>query len=225
MCDFGSFIFGEMAKKISQFEFPYPRSRTGKYQLRRKTTDKAIGRTGVRLNTKIHAVVDGLGNPAEFLLLSGNGRASVYAIALLEKIQICGSMRYLTDCAYSARALRSCISEPEASYLISPLSKVSEPWPVDWRPYVKPGTSSLSFVCLAAISVLLLCTRPTIFQTRPARIVPQKQTEAPRPATRRLSSLFSPCSSRVYFFRRLTYSRMISVEYSTPRRPALMHRS
>ena len=225
MCDFGSFIFGEMAKKISQFEFPYPRSRTGKYQLRRKTTDKAVGRTGVRLNTKIHAVVDGLGNPAEFLLLSGNGRDSVYAIALLEKIQICGSMRYLTDCAYGARAIRSYISEPEANYVIPPLSKVSEPWPVDCHPYGKPGTSSLSFVCLAAISVLLLCTRPTVFQTRPARIVPQKQTEGQGAAARGASSLFFPCFRRGYFFLRGGGARMISVEYSTPRRPALMHRS
>ena len=136
-----------------------------------------------------------------------------------------GAMCYLTDCAYGARAIRSYISEPEASYLIPPLSKVSEPWPVDWHPYDKPETSPLSFVCLAVISVLLLCKRPTIFQTRPARIVPQKQTEAKHSAEKQLSSLFSPCSSRVYFFRRLTYSRMISVEYSTPRRPALMHRS
>ena len=40
---------------------------------------------------------------------------------------------------------------------------------------------------------------------------------------RTLSFLFSLYSS--YFFRRLMYSRIISVEYSTPRRPALMQRS
>ena len=39
-------------------------------------------------------------------------------------------------------------------------------------------------------------------------------------------SLFFPLRSwQFYFFRRLIYSRMMSVEYSTPRRPALMHRS
>ena len=39
-------------------------------------------------------------------------------------------------------------------------------------------------------------------------------------------SLFFPLRGwRFYFFKRLIYSRMMSVEYSTPRRPALMHRS
>ena len=32
-----------------------------------KTTDKAVGRIRGGLNTKIRAVVDGLGNPVEFL--------------------------------------------------------------------------------------------------------------------------------------------------------------
>ena len=31
-------------------------------------TDKAVGRTGGRLNTKLHVIVDGLGNPVEFML-------------------------------------------------------------------------------------------------------------------------------------------------------------
>ena len=34
----------------------------------KKTADKAVGRTRGGLNTKIHAVVDGLGNPVEFLV-------------------------------------------------------------------------------------------------------------------------------------------------------------
>ena len=42
----------------------------------------------------------------------------------------------------------------------------------------------------------------------------------------RCGSLSFPLRSwQFYFFRRLIYSRMMSVEYSTPRRPALMHRS
>ena len=32
-----------------------------------KTADKAVGRTRGGLNTKIHAVVDALGNPVKFL--------------------------------------------------------------------------------------------------------------------------------------------------------------
>ena len=56
-----------------------------------KTADKAVGRTRGGLNTKIHAVVDGLGNPVEFLLSAGNDHDSVHAMELLEKAQICRS--------------------------------------------------------------------------------------------------------------------------------------
>ena len=37
----------------------------------RKTADKAVGRTRGGLNTKLHAIVDGLGNPVEFMLSAG----------------------------------------------------------------------------------------------------------------------------------------------------------
>ena len=43
-----------------------------------KTADKAVGRTRGGLNTKIHAVVDGLGNPVEFLLYNGK-RLTIWA--------------------------------------------------------------------------------------------------------------------------------------------------
>ena len=33
-----------------------------------KLADKAVGRTRGRLNTKLHSIVDGLGNPVEFML-------------------------------------------------------------------------------------------------------------------------------------------------------------
>ena len=75
-----------------------------------KTADKAVGRTRGGLNTKIHAVVDGLGNPVEFLLSAGNDHESVHAMELLEKVQICGS-NVLADRAYGARRIREYISE------------------------------------------------------------------------------------------------------------------
>ena len=99
-----------------------------------KTADKAVGRTRGGLNTKIHAVVDGLGNPVEFLLSAGNDHDSVHAMELLEKVQICGS-NVLADRAYGARTIREYISEHGASYVIPPQSNVSEPWPVDWYLY------------------------------------------------------------------------------------------
>ena len=95
-----------------------------------KTADKAVGHTRSGLNTKIHAVEDGLGNPVEFRRSAGNDHDSVHAIELLEKIQIRGS-NVLADRAYGARTIREYISEHGASYVIPPQSYVSEPWPVD----------------------------------------------------------------------------------------------
>ena len=77
----------------------------------KKTADKAVGRIRGGLNTKIHAVVDGLGNPVEFLLSAGNDHDSVHAVELLEKVKISGS-HVLADRAYGARAIREYISEP-----------------------------------------------------------------------------------------------------------------
>ena len=56
-----------------------------------KTADKAVGRTRGGFNTKLHAIVDGLGNPASFLLPAGNDHDSVHAAELLEKAEIRGN--------------------------------------------------------------------------------------------------------------------------------------
>ena len=100
----------------------------------KKTADKAVGRTRGGWNTKLHAVVDGLGNPVEFLLSAGNDHDSVHAVELLEKVRIRGSA-VLADRAYGARAIREYISAHGASYVIPPQSNVSNPWPVDWHLY------------------------------------------------------------------------------------------
>ncbi len=143
-----------------------------------KTADKAVGRTRGGLNTKLHTIVDGLGNPVEFMLSAGNDHDSVHAVELLEKVEISGS-NILADCAYGARAIRAYISEQGASYVIPPQSNVSDPWPVDWclykerhlvecffqklkwfrriaTRYDKLDASFLAFVYIAAIAVLLI---------------------------------------------------------------------
>lgn len=68
--------------------------------------DKAVGRTSGGLNTKLHAIVDGLGNPVESLVSAGNDRDSVHAVELLEEIEICGS-HVLAGRAYSAKTIRA----------------------------------------------------------------------------------------------------------------------
>ena len=96
-----------------------------------KTEDKAVGRTRGGLNTKLHAIVDGLGNPVEFLLSAGNDNDCVHAIELLENVELRGS-NVLADRAYGAQSIREYISERGANYVIPPQSNVSNPWPVDW---------------------------------------------------------------------------------------------
>lgn len=142
-----------------------------------KTEDKAVGRSRGGLNTKIHAVVDGLGNPVEFLLSAGNDHDSVHAVELLKKIDITGS-NVLGDKAYGAQKIRDYISDSGASYTIPPQANCSNPWHVDWwlykerhlvecffqqikwfrriaTRYDKLDHSFLAFIYLAAIMILL----------------------------------------------------------------------
>ena len=67
-----------------------------------KTENKAIGRTKGGLNTKIHAIVDGLGNPVAFLLSPGNENDSTHAIELMSMTDISGS-NLLADKAYGTQ--------------------------------------------------------------------------------------------------------------------------
>ena len=143
-----------------------------------KTENKAVGRTRGGLNTKLHAIVDGLGNPVTFLLSAGNDHDSIHAIELLDKLEINGS-HVLADRAYGAHAIRDHISEHGASYVIPPQSNIAEPWPVDWHLYKerhliecffqkikwfrriatrydKLDSSFLAFVYLASIVILLI---------------------------------------------------------------------
>ena len=145
---------------------------------REKTADKAVGRTRGGLNTKPHTIVEGLGNPVEFMLSAGSDHDSVHAVELLKKVEISGS-NVLADRAYGAKTIRAYISEQGASYVIPPQSNVSDPWPVDWwlykerhlvecffqklkwfrriaTRYDKLDASFLAFVYIAAIAILLI---------------------------------------------------------------------
>ena len=69
-----------------------------------KRENKAVGRTRGGLNTKLHAIVDSLGNPVEFLLSAGNDHDCVHAVELLETVEISGS-NVLADRAYGAQGM------------------------------------------------------------------------------------------------------------------------
>ena len=96
-----------------------------------KTEHKAVGRTRGGWNTKLHVIVDGLGNPVEFLLSPGNDHDSVHAIELLKQTEITGSS-ILADRAYGTEAIRTYIEQSGASYTIPPRNNILEPWPADW---------------------------------------------------------------------------------------------
>ena len=57
----------------------------------KKAEDKAVGMSRGGRNTKIHTLVDGLGNPLAFMLSSGADHDSTHAVPLLQTIDIEGS--------------------------------------------------------------------------------------------------------------------------------------
>ena len=128
--------------------------------------------------TKIHAIVDGLGNPIEFLLSRGNEHDSTHAIELLSKVNISES-NILADKAYGSKAIREYITEQNTIYTIPPRLCNSEQWFCDWwiykerhlvecffqklkwfcrvaTRYDKLDSSFLGFVYLASIAILLI---------------------------------------------------------------------
>ena len=144
----------------------------------KKTENKAVGISKGGRNTKIHAIVDGLGNPVSFLLSAGNDHDSRHAIALLSQVEIEGS-NILGDKAYNAKAIREYIVSRNAAYTIPPNNGVNDPWSVDWYTYKerhlvecffqklkwfrrvftrydKLDDSFLAFVLIAAIVILLI---------------------------------------------------------------------
>lgn len=143
----------------------------------KKAEDKAVGVSRGGKTTKIHTVVDGLGNPVTFLLSKGNDHDSSHAIEVLEQLNISGS-NILGDKAYGAKAIREYIHSAGASYTIPPKSNDPNPWTCDWWVYKerhliecffaklkwfrrlamrfdKLDSSFLAFVFLASIAVLV----------------------------------------------------------------------
>lgn len=128
-------------------------------------------------NTKIHTLVDGLGNPLAFMLSSGRDHDSVHAVELLQQIDIEGS-NIIGDKAYGAKAIREYIDSQSATYTIPPQNNVRDPWLVDLHTYKerhlvecffqklkwfrriftrydKLDSSFLAFVYIGAINILL----------------------------------------------------------------------
>jgi len=129
------------------------------------------------LNTKIHAIVDGLGNPVEFLLSPGSDHDSTHAIEILDKVDIEGS-NILGDKAFDTNDILKYIEERGAVAVIPSKSNRIVQRDCDWwlykerhlvecffqkikwfrrvaTRYDKSDDSFLGFVYLAAICILV----------------------------------------------------------------------
>ncbi len=84
--------------------------------------------------TKIHAIVDALGNHVHFMLTGGQVHGAKAAIDLLSGVDISGS-NILGDKVYGAKKIREYINEQNAVYTISPREKFDTPWYCDFHTY------------------------------------------------------------------------------------------
>jgi transposase len=85
-------------------------------------------------NTKIHAVVDALGNPVELYLTPGNVNDNTVAVEVLSGVTLSGSV-VLGDKAYGTLKIREYIESQGASYCIPPKSNAVNPWECDFHHY------------------------------------------------------------------------------------------
>lgn len=79
--------------------------------------DEAIGRSRGGLSSKIHCIVDGLGNPVDFILTSGEIHDSVCADTLLNGKS---ADFVVADKAYDTNAILDRIAQMEAVAVIPP---------------------------------------------------------------------------------------------------------
>lgn len=93
-----------------------------------------IGRSRGGNSTKIHALVDALGNPVSFVLSEGNPHDSPIALALLPHVSL-ENVNVVGDKAYSSQSVRDYIERQGGTYTIPPKKSVTEPWSVDWWIY------------------------------------------------------------------------------------------
>jgi transposase len=97
-------------------------------------TNQDIGLSRGGRNTKIHAVVDALGNPVKLYLTPGNITDCTAAIDTLTGLPLAGSV-VLGDKVYGSIEIRTYIESQGASYCIPPKSNAKNPWEIDYYHY------------------------------------------------------------------------------------------
>lgn len=107
-------------------------------------TNQDIGLSRGGRNTKIHAVVDGLGNPIRLCLTPGNINDNTAAIDTLESVELAGTI-VVGDKAYGTVEIRTYIESKGASYCIPPKSNAVNPWECDYSQYKERHTIECFF--------------------------------------------------------------------------------
>lgn len=96
--------------------------------------NQSIGVSRGGRSTKIHAIVDGLGNPCVLMLTGGQVHDSVMLKPALDRLDISQSV-VLADKAYGSAENRKYISDRGAQYCIPPKEGLSKPWKCDYFHY------------------------------------------------------------------------------------------
>lgn len=118
-------------KRQSESEEPSAKSRN---DVSRYTQNQCIGISRGGRNTKIHAVVDALGNPIYVQLSAGNVHDSAIAENVLEHVRLDGTI-IMADKAYGKYDLREYIANHNADFCIPPRANEADPWFCGWIQY------------------------------------------------------------------------------------------
>jgi transposase len=85
-------------------------------------------------NTKIHTLVDGLGNPIRFIFTGGEVHDSKEGVSLLEGFDLTQSA-VLGDKAFGTVEILTYIRKHGGEVVIPPKSNAKEPWDCDYSRY------------------------------------------------------------------------------------------
>ena len=97
-------------------------------------TNQDIGLSRGGKNTKIHALVDALGNPVALYLSAGNINDCVVAVDVLKQAELKGSI-VMGDKAYGTSDIREYIESEGGTYCIPPKENAKDPWECDYYQY------------------------------------------------------------------------------------------
>lgn len=98
--------------------------------------NQCVGITRGGRNTKIHAVVDALGNPIHVQLSSGDVHDSAIAEDVMDHVELePNETTVLADKAYGSFEFREYIADRDADFCIPPKSNTVDPWYCDFVRY------------------------------------------------------------------------------------------